>query len=109
MQAQKLGASVPPMRVLCKKFADAPSNAGRHGGVAEVRLEQPSERDKSDACVRQIALFIDGANLHATAKTLGFDIDYKRLLEEFESRGTRCARSITRRSSKIRNIPRSAR
>jgi uncharacterized LabA/DUF88 family protein len=36
----------------------------------------------------KIALFIDGANLHATAKTLGFDIDYKRLLEEFQSRGT---------------------
>ncbi|MGY8686109.1 NYN domain-containing protein, partial [Bradyrhizobium sp. UFLA05-153] len=34
------------------------------------------------------ALFIDGANLHATAKTLGFDIDYKRLLKEFQSRGT---------------------
>jgi len=36
---------------------------------------------------RKIALFIDGANLHATAKTLGFDIDYKRLLKEFETRG----------------------
>jgi uncharacterized LabA/DUF88 family protein len=36
---------------------------------------------------RQLALFIDGANLHATAKTLGFDIDYRRLLKEFESRG----------------------
>ena len=35
-----------------------------------------------------IALFIDGANLHATAKTLGFDIDYRRLLKEFQSRGT---------------------
>ena len=35
----------------------------------------------------KIALFIDGANLYATAKTLGFDIDYKRLLEEFKSRG----------------------
>jgi uncharacterized LabA/DUF88 family protein len=34
-----------------------------------------------------IALFIDGANLHFTAKTLGFDIDYKRLLKEFQSRG----------------------
>jgi uncharacterized LabA/DUF88 family protein len=33
-------------------------------------------------------LFIDGANLYATAKTLGFDIDYKRLLKEFQSRGT---------------------
>src|SRR3954468_6453952 len=35
-----------------------------------------------------IALFIDGANLHATARTLGFDIDYKRLLKEFEGRGS---------------------
>src|SRR5271163_1118880 len=36
----------------------------------------------------KIALLIDGANLYATAKTLGFDIDFKRLLKEFESRGT---------------------
>jgi len=35
-----------------------------------------------------IALFIDGSNLYATAKTLGFDIDYKRLLQEFQGRGT---------------------
>ena len=35
----------------------------------------------------RIALFIDGANLYATAKALGFDIDYKRLLREFQSRG----------------------
>jgi len=34
-----------------------------------------------------IALFIDGANLYATAKTLGFDVDYRRLLQEFQSRG----------------------
>ncbi len=33
------------------------------------------------------ALFIDGANLYATTKSLGFDIDYKRLLKEFQSRG----------------------
>src|SRR3981081_254158 len=36
----------------------------------------------------KIALFIDGANVYATAKTLGFDIDYKRLLKEFQSHGT---------------------
>ena len=36
----------------------------------------------------KVALFIDGANLHAAARTLGFDIDYKRLLKEFQSRGT---------------------
>src|SRR6202158_3012482 len=36
----------------------------------------------------RLALFIDGANAHATAKALGFDIDYKRLLKEFQRRGT---------------------
>ena len=35
----------------------------------------------------KIALFIDGANLYATTKGLGFDLDYKRLLKEFQSRG----------------------
>src|ERR1700709_2132954 len=35
----------------------------------------------------KMALFIDGANLYATAKSLGFDIDYKKLLREFQSRG----------------------
>jgi uncharacterized LabA/DUF88 family protein len=35
----------------------------------------------------KIALFIDGANLYATAKSLGFDIDYRRLLQEFQSKG----------------------
>jgi uncharacterized LabA/DUF88 family protein len=38
----------------------------------------PSER---------IAIFIDGANLYATARSLGFDIDYKRLLALFRSKG----------------------
>ena len=41
-------------------------------------------RERSD----KIALFIDGPNLYATAKTLGFDVDYKRLLGEFQGRGT---------------------
>src|SRR6202140_2986349 len=39
------------------------------------------------ASVEKIALFIDGANLYATMKSLGFDIDYKKLLREFQSRG----------------------
>jgi uncharacterized LabA/DUF88 family protein len=34
----------------------------------------------------RIALFIDGANLYASTKALGFDIDYKRLLKEFQRR-----------------------
>ena len=35
----------------------------------------------------KIALFVDGANLYATAKSLGFDIDYKRLLKYFRQKG----------------------
>jgi len=31
----------------------------------------------------RVALFIDGANLYATSKSLGVDIDYKRLLKFF--------------------------
>src|SRR5882757_1430463 len=36
----------------------------------------------------KFAVFIDGANLYATAKALGFDMDYRRLLKEFQGRGT---------------------
>jgi uncharacterized LabA/DUF88 family protein len=35
----------------------------------------------------RVALFMDGANLYATAKKLGFDIDYRRLLGYFEKKG----------------------
>ena len=35
----------------------------------------------------RIALFIDGSNLYAAARALGFDIDYKRLLELFSTKG----------------------
>jgi uncharacterized LabA/DUF88 family protein len=31
-------------------------------------------------------LFIDGASLHAASRTLDFEIDFKRLLKEYESR-----------------------
>ncbi|MBV41188.1 MAG: NYN domain-containing protein [Rhodospirillaceae bacterium] len=41
-------------------------------------MNQPHER---------IALFIDGSNLYAAARALGFDIDYKKLLEFFTGRG----------------------
>lgn len=36
----------------------------------------------------RIALFIDGANLYSAARGLNFDIDYRRLLEHFRSKGT---------------------
>jgi uncharacterized LabA/DUF88 family protein len=45
-----------------------------------------TERKMTEIASR-IAVFIDGANLYGTAKTLGFDIDYKRLLNEFRIRG----------------------
>ena len=35
----------------------------------------------------RIGLFIDGANLYATARALGFELDYKRLLEYFKNEG----------------------
>ena len=35
----------------------------------------------------KMALFIDGPHLYAAAKTLGIDVDYKRLVHEFQSRG----------------------
>ena len=35
----------------------------------------------------RLALFIDGANLYSAAKALGFDIDYRKLLDEFKKRG----------------------
>mmetsp|Transcript_4178 Transcript_4178/g.7538 ORF Transcript_4178/g.7538 Transcript_4178/m.7538 type:complete len:197 (+) Transcript_4178:152-742(+) len=35
----------------------------------------------------RLALFIDGSNLYAAAKSLGFDIDYKLLRSEFMQRG----------------------
>jgi uncharacterized LabA/DUF88 family protein len=36
----------------------------------------------------KIAIFIDGANLYTAVKSLGFEVDYKRLLNEFRSRGS---------------------
>jgi uncharacterized LabA/DUF88 family protein len=36
----------------------------------------------------RIAVFIDGPNLHGASRALGFEIDYKRLLNQFQSRGT---------------------
>lgn len=42
------------------------------------RLIHPDER---------VLLFIDGANLYSAARALAFDIDYRKLLEEFRQRG----------------------
>jgi uncharacterized LabA/DUF88 family protein len=37
---------------------------------------------------KKFAIFIDGPSLFATAKSLGMGIDYKRLLNEFQTEGT---------------------
>ena len=42
------------------------------------RLIHPNER---------VLMFIDGANLYSAAKALAFDIDYRKLLDEFRKRG----------------------
>jgi uncharacterized LabA/DUF88 family protein len=34
--------------------------------------------------VDKLALFIDGASLHSASKALGFEVDFKRLLNEYE-------------------------
>jgi uncharacterized LabA/DUF88 family protein len=46
-----------------------------------------SSENMTASSASRIALFIDGANLFLTGKMLGFAIDYKRLLQEFQSRG----------------------
>jgi uncharacterized LabA/DUF88 family protein len=35
----------------------------------------------------RMALFIDGSNLYASARALGFDVDYKNLLQHFAGKG----------------------
>ena len=42
------------------------------------RLIHPDER---------VALFIDGANLYSATRALNFDIDYRKLLDEFRNHG----------------------
>ena len=41
----------------------------------------------TEPTTERIALFIDGSNLYMAARALGFDIDYKNLLEVFSERG----------------------
>lgn len=37
--------------------------------------------------IERLAVFIDGANLYAASRTLGFDVDYKNLLAHFRRQG----------------------
>tara|TARA_R110002012_G_scaffold249209_1_gene426780 strand:- start:184 stop:843 length:660 start_codon:yes stop_codon:yes gene_type:complete len=61
-----------------------------------IRGDYKLNREYGEACRKdrlmfykdeRLALFIDGSNLYAAAKALGFDIDYKLLRQEFMRRG----------------------
>jgi uncharacterized LabA/DUF88 family protein len=58
------------------------------GGGRRIVIPFTSLEQKMQGGRERIALFIDGANLYATARSLGFDIDFRRLLGEFQNRGT---------------------
>lgn len=66
----------------------------RHGGTApggerQTRLFQAWDfKEMLFYSDERLAVFIDGSNLYAAARSLGFDIDYKRLLEVFANKGT---------------------
>ena len=53
----------------------------------------------------RLALFIDGANLYQSARALGFDIDYKRLLWTSLNSVASCAPTTTLRCSTSRIFP----
>ena len=52
----------------------------------------------------KIAVFIDGTNLYATSRTLGFDIDYRKMLTFLQSKGYVLRAYYYTHSLKIRNI-----
>src|SRR3954465_7985331 len=47
--------------------------------ISKANSVQPEQLER-------VALFIDGANLYAASRTLGFDVDYKNLLAYFRQR-----------------------
>jgi uncharacterized LabA/DUF88 family protein len=56
-------------------------------GVKETKKSKKEEASMIFYKEERLAMFIDGANLYAAARSLGFDIDYRRLLDIFASRG----------------------
>jgi uncharacterized LabA/DUF88 family protein len=78
----------------CSGTHNPVSFSGRKRSRVAIAMQRPAfdfqvrHRFMTQADTSRIAVFIDGANLHATAKALGFDIDYRRLLKEFQGRGT---------------------
>jgi uncharacterized LabA/DUF88 family protein len=61
-----------------------------HGARRNHRSTGGSAREETRPLAidprEKIVLFIDGANLYATSKAIGIDIDYRRLLTEFQNK-----------------------
>ena len=51
--------------------------------LSRISKANPLSDDRSE----RLAVFIDGANLYAASRTLGFDVDYKNLLAHFRRQG----------------------
>jgi uncharacterized LabA/DUF88 family protein len=54
-----------------------------HRTLNRISKADPLPDDRSE----RLAVFIDGANLYAASRTLGFDVDYKNLLAHFRRQG----------------------
>ena len=52
----------------------------------------------------RVALFIDGANLYSASRNLGFDVDYRNLLEFFRKKAPRHPRLLLFRGAGNRGI-----
>ena len=72
-----------------KRIYSAPNRSGQVDRKTTRVIAGRICREKAimSAQINKIALFIDGPNLYTTARSLGFEIDFKRLLREFQSRG----------------------
>ncbi len=49
-------------------------------------MNQISTASSAQERIERIAIFVDGANLYAASRALGFDVDYKNLLAHFRQR-----------------------
>src|ERR1700743_3862815 len=59
----------------------------RQGEEWEIKSDRTLRREAMKLYpTERTVLLMDGANLHATAKSLGFDVDYRRLLLLFQSK-----------------------
>src|SRR5215218_116624 len=55
----------------------------RNSALNRISKASPLPDERSE----RLAVFIDGANLYAASRTLGFDVDYKNLLAHFRKQG----------------------